>query len=126
MEDHEQAHTTLHARLREAHKDCDHAAGPCERMDVAQAQTMLADKVDYYLRLQREAEPANVAGDTEPTEPARRTRKPTLASVARQAAKARLEVAAYEVKPDGSIAVIVGKPAETKPDASEWDGVLLQ
>jgi hypothetical protein len=39
-----------------------------------------------------------------------RKRKPTLASVARQAAKAGIEVARYEVHPDGTISVVTGKP----------------
>jgi hypothetical protein len=40
----------------------------------------------------------------------RAARKPTLVSVAKQAAKAGIEVARYEIAPDGKIAVIVGKP----------------
>ena len=55
-----------------------------------------------------------------------RRRKPSLVSVARQAAKASLEVARYEVDPDGKIVVITGKPGDvTKPEnGNEWDGVL--
>jgi hypothetical protein len=49
-------------------------------------------------------------------EPKRRARKPTLASVARQATKAGIEVARYEIAPDGKIAVITGKPEPTKSD----------
>jgi hypothetical protein len=74
----------------------------------------------------RAEDDADDAGLTEPTRRTRK-RKPTLASVARQAAKASLEVAAYEVKPDGSIVVVLGKPGETKPeDDNEWRKVLLQ
>ena len=39
-----------------------------------------------------------------------RQRKPSLTSVIRQAAKAGVEIAGYEVRPDGTIGVIVGKP----------------
>ena len=58
-----------------------------------------------------------------------RKRKPTLAGVARQAARAGIPVAGYEVQ-DGSIKVITGKPVgaseidnddTTSPeDRSEW------
>jgi len=67
--------------------------------------------------------------DAEPIEPIkRRKRKPTLTSVARQAAKARVAVAAYDVRPDGTIRVVIGKPGavsvdldDTIPDRSEWN-----
>ena len=65
--------------------------------------------------------------DREDVEPKRRTRRPTLTGVAKQAAKAGVPVAAFDVKPDGSIRVIVGTPDTQEPDTSkEWDGVLLQ
>jgi hypothetical protein len=47
---------------------------------------------------------------------ARGARKPTLVSVAKQAAKAGIEVARYEVKPDGGITVVPGKPEATEAD----------
>jgi hypothetical protein len=62
-------------------------------------------------------------------QPARtRKRKQTLAGVAKQAAKAGIPVAGYEVRPDGSIGVVTGKPAgngidmdDAAPiDRSEW------
>jgi ketosteroid isomerase-like protein len=49
----------------------------------------------------------------------RRERKPTLASVAKQAIKAGIEVARYEVEPDGKIVVVTGKPSPAKH--SSWD-----
>lgn len=65
-------------------------------------------------------------------EPVKRTRKrkPTLPSVARQAAKAGIEVARYEVRPDG-INIVPGKRTEatTSDDdnnSNEWNGVLLK
>jgi len=51
--------------------------------------------------------------------------KPTLVSVAKQAEKAGLEVARYEVDPDGKISVVTGKPDITTPETgNEWDSVL--
>jgi len=43
-------------------------------------------------------------------------RKPTLAGVAKQASKAGIEVARYEVKPDGTVVIVTGTPAPTEPD----------
>jgi hypothetical protein len=51
-----------------------------------------------------------------------RTRKPTLVSVARQASKAGLDVARYEVKPDGTVVVVTGKGEQST--INEWDEVL--
>jgi hypothetical protein len=50
-----------------------------------------------------------------PAEAARKLRKPTLASVAKQASKAGIEVARYEVKPDGTVVAVVGKPESATP-----------
>jgi hypothetical protein len=51
-----------------------------------------------------------------------RKRKPTLAGVARQAAKAGIAVAAYEVRPDGTIGIITGKPDDRSDTvAGDWD-----
>ena len=48
-------------------------------------------------------------------------RKPTLASVAKQASKAALEVARYEVKPDGSIVIVTGKGEQQQGnEVDEW------
>ena len=43
----------------------------------------------------------------------RKPRKPTLVSVAKQADKAGIEVARYEVEPDGKINVVTGKSEST-------------
>ena len=48
--------------------------------------------------------------------PARKPRKPTLASVAKQANKAAIPVARYEVKPDGTVVVVTGKPVPVAPE----------
>jgi len=39
---------------------------------------------------------------------ARKRRRPTLASVAKQASKAAIPVARYEMKPDGTVVVVTG------------------
>jgi hypothetical protein len=54
-----------------------------------------------------------------------RNRKPTLASVAKQAAKAGIEVARYEVDANGKIIVITGKSDMTNStgtdiNADQW------
>jgi hypothetical protein len=48
----------------------------------------------------------------------RKPRKPTLVSVAKQASKAGIDVARYEVKPDGTVAVVTGKSEAT--EANPW------
>jgi hypothetical protein len=50
----------------------------------------------------------------------RRQRKPTLASVARQASKAEIEVTRYEIKPDGTIVVVTGKIEPTEASNNPW------
>lgn len=58
-----------------------------------------------------------------------RKRKPTLAGVAKQATKAGIPVARYEMHPDGTISVVVGTPTGTNVidlddaapiDRSDW------
>ena len=51
---------------------------------------------------------AELAQQLKPTRP--RKRKPTLAGVARQAAKAGIPVARYDFRPDGTISLVTGKP----------------
>jgi hypothetical protein len=56
----------------------------------------------------------------------RRKRRPTLATIARQAARAGLEVSKYEVDPDtGKITIVPGKPeiAPAATERNEWDTV---
>jgi hypothetical protein len=109
----------LLARLREAHRDCDHANGRCERMDVEQAQAMLADKVAYGLRLERDAEGVE---DAEPTEPSKRVRRPSLPQRIRQVTKAGLAVTA--IQPDGTLIIVTNNDDNVERD--EWDGVRLR
>jgi hypothetical protein len=53
--------------------------------------------------------PLDSGDDAQPVTRTRK-RKPSLTSVMRQAAKAGVEIAAYEVRPDGTVNIIVGKP----------------
>jgi hypothetical protein len=46
----------------------------------------------------------------------RKPRRPSLASVAKQASKAGIEVARYEIKPDGSVVVVTGQPEPAGPE----------
>jgi hypothetical protein len=59
---------------------------------------------------------ADIAADMSERRRQRKTRKPTLASVAKQANNAALEVARYEVKPDGTVIVVTGKSESTEPN----------
>jgi hypothetical protein len=49
----------------------------------------------------------------------RRPRKPSLASVAKQASKAGVGVARYEIKPDGTVVVVTGAP-ESSTESNPW------
>ena len=46
----------------------------------------------------------------------RKPRRPTLASVAKQANKAAIAVARYEIKPDGTIVLVTGQGESTEPN----------
>jgi hypothetical protein len=55
----------------------------------------------------------------------RSPRKPTLLSVAKQAKKAGIEVARYEIEPSGKIVVVTGKGDSVSVEANNpWDTVL--
>lgn len=57
-----------------------------------------------------------------PTRKRRKRKSPSLVSVAKQAAKAGIEVARYEVEPDGKINIITGT-ADGETTNNEWDDV---
>lgn len=62
--------------------------------------------------------------DDVPAAPKRRQRRPSLVVIAKQAARAGIEVARYEVDVDGKIIIVTGKPdsAPTNPETgNEWD-----
>src|SRR5262245_44022225 len=54
---------------------------------------------------------------------ARKPRRPTLASVSKQANKAAIPVARYEVKPDGTVVVVTGGGSDAA-EINPWDQVL--
>jgi hypothetical protein len=47
-------------------------------------------------------------------------RKPTLASVAKQASKAAIPVARYEMKPDGTVVIVTGQGEQQRNEVDEW------
>ena len=55
----------------------------------------------------------------------RRPRRPTLASIAKQANKAAIAVTRYEVKPDGTVVVVTGQGESTEPK-NPWLAELLK
>jgi len=59
--------------------------------------------------------PPSPDGLRTPAEAARKPRRPTLASVAKQANKAAIVVARYEVKPDGTVVIVTGQGESTEP-----------
>jgi hypothetical protein len=71
-------------------------------------------------RYQRRASQAPLCGAkhrrelTAQPQPKRRLRKPCLTSVSKQASRAGIEVARYEIKPDGTVVVVTGKSESTE------------
>jgi len=51
----------------------------------------------------------------------RKPPKPTLDSVVKSARKAGIDVARYELKPDGTVVVVIGKPEPVEPGAWPLD-----
>jgi hypothetical protein len=89
--------------------------------------TPLSPETEAFLRRLREEELRRVhAADAAAEKPARqRQRKPTLASIAKQTTKAGIEVARYEIEPDGKIIVVTGKPIDqTNNDADPWERAM--
>lgn len=70
-------------------------------------------------------EPWEIETHKPPRKRKRIRRKPTLSGALRQARKAGLEVARYEIDPDGRISVVTGQPEPTSNIAprNEWDTV---
>jgi hypothetical protein len=65
--------------------------------------------------------PLPADGPRTPAEGARKPRKPTLVSVAKQASKAAIPVARYEVKPDGTVVVVTGAPEQQQGnEVDDW------
>jgi len=74
--------------------------------DIACLGMRRADRSDFFADLRRQAFEEAVARLPKPPKP----RKPTLESVAKQASKAAIAVARYEIKPDGTVVVVTGTP----------------
>jgi hypothetical protein len=81
--------------------------------DEATIQNILRDALNVT-KQQHPALPSPPPVPT-PAEDARKPRRPTLTSVAKQAQKAAITVARYEVKPDGTVVVIAGTPEPAEP-----------
>ena len=58
---------------------------------------------------------ASIAANPAPSRQ-RKPRQPTLASAAKQASKAKIDIARYELKPDGTIVIVAGKSESTEPN----------
>jgi hypothetical protein len=63
----------------------------------------------------------DIATHTAAAKPVTRRRRPSLARAKKQAAKAGVEVARYEIGSDGTINVVPAKPEETADNP--WDRV---
>jgi hypothetical protein len=86
--------------------------------DIACLGMRRADRFDFYSDLNRQAFEEYIAQLPKPKKP-RGPRKPTLDTIKKQARKAGLEVARYEVKPDGTIIVVTGT-LETVESQDPW------
>jgi hypothetical protein len=80
-----------------------------ERIEVPLGEHIdLPDVAEKILNSRAQSQPgAPVPAD--PVRKPRKPRKPTLVSVAKQANKAAIPVARYEVKPDGTVVVVTGE-----------------
>ena len=86
--------------------------------DIACLGMRRADREPLFPRTGEDCEKmfaALQAAKGKPRKP-RQPRQPTLASVAKQASKAAIAVARYEVKPDGTVIVVTGKPESASPE----------
>jgi hypothetical protein len=54
----------------------------------------------------------------------RRHRKPSLAAAIKQARKAGVDVQGATVRPDGSVSLTFGHPAESNVAGNPWDGAV--
>lgn len=89
-----------------------------KRIDCTTLATLSPD--DYQVARQRYAALRNGMAKRK-----RRERKVTLASVAKQANKAGIGVARYEVEPDGKIVVVTGKSGEqTNNQSDPWERAM--
>jgi len=77
--------------------------------------------IDTMLGRQAKASLPPPDGLRTPAEAARKPRRPTLASVAKQANRAAIAVVRYEIKPDGTIVVVTGQGEQQQGnELDEW------
>jgi hypothetical protein len=74
------------------------------------------DFMDAFSDLNKQAKEQAWERYAAPPRRQRKPRQPTLASVAKQAGKGGIEVARYEVKPDGTVVIVTGTPEPAAPD----------
>ena len=102
-------------RRAEMMRDAKQAVDVLNRLSSGQqSPRMLAEaarKLDCAVKTKPEPPPG---GLRTPAEAARKPRRPTLASIARQANRAAIAVARYEIKPDGTIVIVTGQGESTE------------
>ena len=91
---------------------------------AAAGEEYQAAKARAAAQTEAPSETSNAAAGTSAENSAPRQhkpRKPTLASVAKQASKAGIEVGRYEVRPDGTVVVVTGKGEQQQGnEVDEW------
>ena len=96
--------------------------------DLACLDMRRAFKDDFFSDLDKQAKEEAWERYAALSKP-RRPPKPGLASVAKAASKAGIDVARYEFKPDGTVVAVVGKPEPTEatnPWLADLDRVKQQ
>ena len=93
------------------------------RAAIRQASDALADSTAQLTKMTTALKTATaIAGVAKTlvaslaTRRGKRARKPTLVSVSKDARKAGIDVSRYEVKPDGTITIVTGKPEAAAPE----------
>jgi len=103
-------------RRAEMMRDAKQAVDVLNRLSSGQQSPRIlaeaARELDCSVKTKPEPSPD---GPRTPAEAARKPRRPTLASVAKQANKAAIAVARYEVKPDGTVVIVTGQGESTEP-----------
>ena len=103
-------------RLAEIAAECPIGTGLVSEAEISDFAAALTAKF-YREREADFAVKARAAAQAEaPTPRQRRPRQPTLAGVAKQASKAAIPVARYEVKPDGTVVGVTGQPEHAEPE----------
>ena len=102
-------------RRAEMMRDAKQAVDVLNRLSSGQQSPRIlaeaARELDCSVKTKPEPPPG---GLRTPAEAARKPRRPTLASIARQANRAAIAVARYEIKPDGTIVIVTGQGESTE------------